>query len=148
MSKQPESRIFVDATVLRSRFLKQERGPYSKFRVIYYEGGMRQQISRSDFGAAKEEANRVIDRLTAQGGSVLQLTGVGRLAYVRAQEQLASINVAIDVAAAHYEHAPRLLGETGTLTDAVQFYLRHGGNKVKSKDVAIVVEGVPRRAAK
>jgi integrase len=114
------------------------RQDYDAYTLIYYQDGTRKRVLFSTFEAALKEADDVVKLLGSKDVDVLELRSADRASYQRARELLDPLSVSLEVAAAQYAHARKLLGDT-PLSTAVDFYLRRHPSKIELKPVPVVV---------
>jgi integrase len=93
----------------------------------------------SDFAAAKREAETVARNLSSIDAAVLKLTSTDRAAYLRALELLKPFGLPIEVAAAHFADAKRILGDV-LLSKAAEFYVHRHPKGVQPRRVREVVK--------
>ena len=93
------------------------------FTVAYYEDGQRKRESFGDRAEAREEADKVADRLSRHNGSSLSLRGNDLIEYTAAQEYLHQLHVRVDIAASEYSQAVSILNGRGTLVEAVRHFI-------------------------
>ncbi|HET7624381.1 MAG TPA: site-specific integrase [Verrucomicrobiae bacterium] len=112
---------------------------YIFYMVDYVLLGKRKQEWHTDLVEAKKAASDACKKIASGEQRVLELRNDDRLAYIRAIDALANINVPIDVAAARYAEAHRQLAQTtGDVIEAARQYARqHAG--VVQKSVADAV---------
>jgi hypothetical protein len=91
------------------------------YTVVYRQDGERKRPTFPTLERAKAEAELVVNRLGTAQGDVLTLTSTDRAAYLRAKEILDAVGVSIEVAAAQFAHAKKVLGDT-PLATAVEYY--------------------------
>jgi integrase len=102
------------------------------YTVVYWQDGVRKRPTFPTLEKAKAEADLVVNRLGTAQGDVLTLTSADRAAYLRAKEILDGIGVSIEVAAAQYAHAKKVLGDT-PLGIAVEYYRKRHLMKIEPK---------------
>lgn len=110
-----------------------------QFTVSYYLGDKRVRKTYSDYGKAFTDAETTAAKLSTGEVNVLDLTGVDRLAYVRAIETLKPTGVPLEMAALHFAEAYKILGDAN-LVEAAQFYMKHHHSRLPKKTVAEVVD--------
>src|SRR5690606_21858095 len=84
------------------------------------------------------EARDVAARLASSNAVVLTLSSAERAARLRTKESLAPTGTAIEVAAAEYAHAKRLLGET-SLIQAVEYFIKQHPIKIPPRELELVI---------
>ncbi len=109
------------------------------FTVVHHDaGGQRQRKVLRQLDDAREFAEATATALSNGALSVLPLSGAARYAYERATGLLQSVGVPLDVAVIQFVEATKAL-QGGTLTEAVQFFIKHDQRKLPVKTVAEVV---------
>jgi len=121
------------------KIYKTPRQDYDAYTLAYYQDSQRKRVLFSTFEAALAEADEVAKLLGSKDVDVLELRSADRAAYKRARELLDPLGISIEVAAAEYAHARRLLGNT-PLSTAVEFYLRKHPSMIEEKTVPVVVD--------
>ena len=111
----------------------------SLYTVAYYHGGRRIRNVFADLKTAREEARAKAQMLQAGELQALTLTNKDKAAYVAALESLRSTGKRLEIATAEYAAAIKNLNDSGTLGDAVGFYIRHHPKKVPQKLVTDLV---------
>jgi len=109
------------------------------YTVVHHDaGGQRQRKVMRQLDMAIAYAETTAAALTSGAFSVLPLSGPARYEYERATGLLQSVGVPLDVAVIQFVEATKAL-RGGTLTEAVQFFLKHDQRKLPVKTVAEVV---------
>ncbi len=108
------------------------------YTLSYWQDGVRKRPTFSDFGKAKWEAEAVASRLGSGDLDVLTLKSADRAAYLRAQQLLSPLGVAIETAAAQFAEAKKALGDA-PLSQAVEFFLQRHPRNIKARPVKDVV---------
>jgi integrase len=109
------------------------------YTVAYYHAGKRIRKVFSDLTAARKEAQAKAQLLQTGELQALTLTNKDKAAYVAALESLRPTGKQLEIAAAEYADAVKSLNESGTLADAVRFYLRHHPKRVPHRLVTDLV---------
>jgi integrase len=114
---------------------------YTSYAASFYLEGKRKVRFFQDLDSAKREA-----RKTAEAINNGQPLGVGldastRLAYIRAEELLAPLDIAVDVAVSRYVEARRILADVGAdVVEAARDYARRHAGIVANKTVSEAVK--------
>ena len=103
------------------------------YTVAYYHGGRRIRKVFADLKTAREEARAKAQMLQTGELQALTLTNKDKAAYLAALESLRSTGKRLEIATAEYADAIKTLSDSGTLGDAVRFYIRHHPKKVPQK---------------
>jgi integrase len=111
---------------------------HESFTVSYYQDKKRIRSTFAEFADAEREARDVATRLASSNAVVLTLSSADRAAWLRAKELLAPTGTAIEVAAAEYAHAKRLLGET-SLIQAVEYFIKQHPIKIPPRELEVVI---------
>jgi integrase len=129
----------ISATIYRQ---KQRKGKaqYVSFTLAYSLLGKLKRQTFADLGEAEQAGQDAIQRIAAGQQSILELSNRDREQYQRAQEALAPFKVELDVAATEYADARAVLNGTGTLAEAVRFFLKHHAKDLPRITVAAAVE--------
>jgi len=109
------------------------------FTVSYYQDNKRIRDTFANFDEAEREAREVSRRLASSDAVVLTLSSADRAAWLRTKELLAPTGIAIEVAAAEYAHAKRLLGET-SLIQAVEYFIKQHPIKIPPRELEVVIK--------
>jgi hypothetical protein len=98
---------------------------YQSFQVAHYEGNRRILQRRNTLDKAKALAKEIANRLSRDGARAQYLTEKDRRVLILAQSTTAPLGLEVDEVCRRYaEFQARLT--TGTLDEAVSFYLAHG----------------------
>jgi len=98
---------------------------YQSFQVAHYEGARRILQRRNTLDKAKALAKEIANRLSRDGARAQYLTEKDRRVLILAQTTTAPLGLEVDEVCRRYaEFQARLT--TGTLDEAVSFYLAHG----------------------
>ena len=98
---------------------------YQSFQVAHYEGNRRILQRRNTLDKAKALAKEIANRLSRDGARAQYLTEKDRRVLILAQTATAPLGLEVDEVCRRYaEFQARLT--TGTLDEAVSFYLAHG----------------------
>ncbi len=98
---------------------------YESFQVAHYEGARRILQRRNTLDKAKALAKEIANRLSRDGARAQYLTEKDRRVLILAQTATAPLGLEVDEVCRRYaEFQARLT--TGTLDEAVSFYLAHG----------------------
>jgi integrase len=109
------------------------------FTIAYYHGGKRVRRVFADLKEAREEARAKAQMLQKGELQALALTDKDRAAYVAALDALGPTGKRLEIAAAEYADAIKTLNGSGSLGDAISFYVRHHPKEVRQKLVAELV---------
>ena len=102
-----------------------ESKTYQSFQVAHYEGARRILQRRNTLDKAKALAKEIANRLSRDGARAQYLTEKDRRVLILAQTATAPLGLEVDEVCRRYaEFQARLT--TGTLDEAVSFYLAHG----------------------
>jgi len=93
--------------------------------------GKRVQIGRASLDDAKAVALDACHRIASGQQHVLELRSSDRMAYLRATEALAHLNVPIDSACRDYAEAVKILAGVGSLTEAARFFVQQRSGVVQ-----------------
>jgi hypothetical protein len=96
---------------------------YPTHLLSYYAGGKRKRLTYPKFEDAKAAAEEIILQQYAGEPAATVLRAQERHIYQRALAALTPTGVALDLAALEFAEARRLLGQSGTIAEAVGFYL-------------------------
>ena len=111
----------------------------SLYTVTYYHGGRRIRKVFANLKKAQEEARAKAQMLQTGQLQALTLTNADKAAYVAALESLRPTGKRLEIATAEYADAIRTLNGSGTLGNAVSFYIRHHPKEVRQKLVTDLV---------
>ena len=117
-----------------------EKGRYDCFTVTHYERGRRELKPFAKLQSAKDHAHAVLDRLVRREPEELSISGMDRLAYMRAKTQLEPKGIPVDVAVSEYLHLHSMLNGKATPAEAVRFYLNRQDKAPQPKLVKEVVD--------
>jgi integrase len=109
------------------------------YTVAYYHGGRRIRKVFADLKTARKEARARAQMLQTGELQALTLTNKDKAAYVAALESLRSTGKRLEIATAEYADAIKTLNGSGTLGNAVSFYIRHHPKEVPPKPVTDLV---------
>jgi integrase len=110
-----------------------------QFTVAYYMSDKRVRKTFAKYELATIEADKVHAALCAGELKVVELKGEDCLSYLRAKEAIKETGMPLEMVAIRYADAHRLLGGA-SLTEAVEFFLKHHPNNLPKKTVPVVVE--------
>jgi integrase len=117
------------------------------YTLSYWFNGQRKRQTFSDLSNAKQEAERMANRLTKGDLDVLTLSSADRASYLRARNLLDPLGVALEMAAADYEQARKALGEI-PLSEAVEFYLKRHRIALQARPTKdVITEMLTKKAA-
>jgi integrase len=113
---------------------------YASFAVAYYADGKRKVHFFQDLDAARQEARTIANDIASGDVVGVGLDAKTRLAYGRAEELLAPLSVPVELVAAQYAEARRLLADVGVgIVEAARDYARRHAGIVADKPVADAV---------
>jgi integrase len=113
-------------------------GKRTVFEVADYTAGRRRLRGFSDKAKAKDEAKRIAGLLSTGQATAAQFGAADAAAYGRSLELLRPTGTPIELAAAHYAEAFRILGGD-KLVKAAHFYVKASLDKLEPRTVAEVV---------
>lgn len=109
------------------------------YTLAYYHAGKRVRKVFADLKEAREEARAKAQMLQTGELQALTLTDKDKAAYVAALESLRPTGKRLEIATAEYADAVKTLNGSGTLADAISFYLRLHPKEVPQKLVTDLV---------
>jgi integrase len=112
---------------------------HESFTVSYYQDKKRIRSTFAEFAEAEREAREVAARLASSNAVVLTLSSADRAAWLRTKELLAPTGTAIEVAAAEYAHAKRLLGEV-SIIQAAEYFVRQHPRDFENREIKSVID--------
>ena len=115
-----------------------EYGTRLVFEVSDYTNGTRRLRSFSEHSKARQEAERIASQLSTGDAMAGAMRSADAASYGRAVQLLQPTGASLELAAAVYAKCFEILGGD-TLTEAANFYTRHGANRITSKSVPDVV---------
>lgn len=133
-----KSSIIVRVGNIVVRIHASESRGYRFYQVADYSSGRRRLLTFRDEDVARRKAKEIAHKMANGQVDVLQLSSDDRASYARAIQLLKPSGVSLELAAAEYAHAKRLLHGRG-LAEAVDFYLLHKPNELPDKTVEEVV---------
>jgi hypothetical protein len=101
---------------------------YQSFQVAHYEGARRVLQRRNTLDKAKALAKQIASRLSRDGARAQFFTEKDRRIYTLAQLRSQSLGLEVDEICRRYAELQERL-KTGTLDEAVSFYLAHQRNE-------------------
>ena len=133
------NRIYRTDPATGLRALKSE---HPQFTLTYYEGSRRVKRKFADLGAARREAELVLNKLANGEVEILKLRGTDRADYVHAMSQLRdwNPNIHLNLAVSDYVSAVKRLPASVSLKEAVDFYIRRNPIGMPPKTVREVVD--------
>ncbi len=137
MPKRRTIKVKRGSAVVKIRPVR--NGGYAQWVVDYWLDGQRRQVKRSDLTEAREHAESVATRISNGDAAILSLTKEDAASLARARELLSPIGKPIEVAAAEYAEAAKLLGSV-PLIDAARFYVKRNPANLQLRQVAEVVD--------
>ncbi len=126
----------VRVKIFRVNSPKNREGCY--YQVADHSGPKRRLISKADFWEAEAEAKRIAKLQRAGEHHALAMKGPERASYGRAVELLTPSGVPLEIAAAHFAEAVRILGGDKVVEAATFFAARHP-SAMASKTVSELV---------
>lgn len=114
------------------------RSGYDGYTLAYYQDGARKRVLCNTMEAALAEADEIAKRLGSKDADVVELRSADRAAYLRARELLDPVGASLEIAAAQYAHAIKLLGDI-PLSVAVEYYVRKHPTRIEPRLVKDVV---------
>ena len=115
------------------------RGGYDAFTLVFYQDGKRVRKIFPTLELARREGQAVIDSLSRGEIGASSLTGDQRASYLRAMNLLSPCGVSLELAAAEYAGAKKMLGEV-PLHQAVAFFLERSPKNIIKKTVLEIYE--------
>jgi len=114
-----------------------------RFRTFYqvadYSSGTRKLRSFEDHSAATEEARKVARQISTGNATAATMVNADAASYGRALELLKPTGTSLELAAAHFAEAFKILGGD-RLIEAAKFFARHQPDQVEARTVAQVAE--------
>jgi site-specific recombinase XerD len=129
----------ITATIYRQRQTKGE-AKYVSYTLAYSLLGKLKRHTFADLGKAEDAGADAIRRIAGGQQAILELSNQDREQYQRAKDALAPFNVALDVAAADYADARTILNGSGTLAEAVRYFLKAHAKELPRIAVPAAVE--------
>ena len=111
---------------------------YEVFEVADYSNGLRRLRSFSNRDLARSEAKRIAMRLASGEVNAAQMRGTDAASYGRSIELLRQTGVPLELAAAHFAEAFRIL-KGDRIVDAAKFFAARNTENLPQKTVAEVV---------
>lgn len=111
---------------------------YTIFEVADYSTGHRVMRSFSDETKAQTEAQKIAKCLAAGDIRGAQMRGTDTASYGRAIELLRPTGISLELAAAHFAEAFKILG-SDRITEAAKFFVQRDPDSITSRTVAEVV---------
>lgn len=119
-------------------YLTPTRG-YDAYTVSYCVDGRRKRTTFAELEKAKREAKRIAARISSGDFTEATLDPEARAAYARSIELLKPCGIALEVAAAQFAEASKVLNGRSIL-EAAQFYAKRNPSAMPERTVAEVVE--------
>jgi Phage integrase family len=129
----------ISATIYRQKQTKGE-AEYVSYTLAYSLLGKLKRETFADPGKAAAAGEEAIRRIASGQQSILELSSRDREQYQRAQEALAPFKVDLDVAAVEYADARTILNGSGTLAEAVRYFLKAHAKELPRITVPAAVE--------
>ncbi len=129
----------ISATIYRQ---KQRKGgaDYVSFTLAYSLLGKLRRETFSDLAVAEQAGEEAIKKISEGKQAILELNSRDREQYQRAKDALAPLAVDLDVAAVEYADARTILNGSGTLAEAVRFFLKAHAKELPRITVSAAVE--------
>ncbi len=115
------------------------RDGYDAYTLAFYRDGKRVRKIFPTLEEAKREGQAAVDALSRGEIGASSLTGDQRASYRRAVDLLASSGVSLELAAAEYAGAKKMLGDV-SLIQAVTFYVEKSPKNIIKKTVPEIFE--------
>jgi integrase len=112
---------------------------YVSFQLADYSSGKRKVRTFADLDEARREAEFIATKAANGEAAILELTSADRAAYVRSKQVLEPTGAALEVAAAHYAEAFKILGGDHLL-EAARYFAKRNPANFPAKAVSEVVE--------
>ncbi|MCX6922951.1 MAG: hypothetical protein NT154_07045, partial [Verrucomicrobia bacterium] len=129
----------IAATIYRQKQTKAS-GTYTSYTLAYSLLGKLKREVFADLDQAEEAGAEAIRRIAGGQQAILELNNRDREQYQRAKDALAPLAVDLDVAALEYADARTVLNGTGTLAEAVRFFLKSHAKELPRITVPAAVE--------
>ena len=129
----------ISATIYRQKQTKGET-EYVSYTLAYSLLGKLKRQTFADLGEAVRVGEDAIQRIANGEQSILELNSRDREQYQRAKDALAPLAVDLDVAALEYADARTVLNGSGTLAEAVRFFLKAHAKELPRITVPAAVE--------
>lgn len=119
---------------------------YESFTVQFYQDGVRQRRTFSDFADAKQEAETTAAALSSNEAGLVRLTSADSAAYLRAKQLLDPLGIPLEVAAAEIANAhERLAGVPNrpvsvSLSRVIDDYLKRNPVDIAPRSVDDVLQ--------
>ncbi len=110
-------------------------GTRTVYEVSDYTSGTRRLRSFADGTEARQEARRIATQLATGDAAAANMRGSDAASYGRATELLRASGASLELAAATFASCFETLGGN-RMTEAANFYQRHGANSITPKPVA------------
>ena len=115
------------------------RDGYDAFTLVFYQDGKRVRKIFPTLELARREGQAVVDSLSRGEIAASSLTGDQRASYLRAMNLLSPCGVSLELAAAEYAGAKKMLGEV-SLLQAAAFFLEKSPKNIVKKSVQEIFE--------
>lgn len=113
--------------------------PYTTYRLVYEEGGVRQREGFGDLTEAKGQAQLVLTRLINGETAAQGLRAVEFQAYAIAKDEVAKVGSNVVDASREYRQARERLGDKGTIIEAVDYFLKHARPDIPAKKIPEII---------
>ena len=113
---------------------------YLSYTLAYNLLGKLKRQTFADLGEAERAGEDAIRRIAAGEQAILELSNRDREQYQRAKDALAPLAVELDVAALEYADARTILNGSGTLAEAVRYFLKAHAKELPRITVPAAVE--------
>ena len=129
----------ISATIYRQ---KQRKGDsiYTSYTLAYSLLGKLRRETFADLVVAEQAAEEAIKKISEGKQAILELSNRDREQYQRAKDALAPLAVDLDVAAVEYADARTILNGSGTLAEAVRYFLKAHAKELPRITVSAAVE--------
>lgn len=132
-----------DGSVVVKIYQTTNKGSTS-YTLAYYVDGIRRLQAFADLDAAKAEAKNVAAKMAQGEIDILKLKGADRNVYLRALASVEPTCKPLDLAAAEFAEASKVLNGTTTVVEAAREYVRRHQGAVENKMVPDAVAEVLR----
>jgi integrase len=151
-TKRSKPEIIKSGNVAVRLYKRERQTANGKTRIIFevadYTSGERRFRGFSDHEAAKTEATKIARQLASGETTAATMRNSDAASYGRALELLRPTGAALEVAAATYAKAFKILG-TDAIVESATFYARHhAGHVMKRKIADVILEFIASREAR
>src|ERR1035441_979340 len=129
----------ITATIYRQKQTKAS-GTYTSYTLAYSLLGKLKREVFADLDEAERAGQDAIRRIAGGQQAILELSSRDREQYQRAKDALAPLAVELDVAAVEYADARTILNGSGTLAEAVRYFLKAHAKELPRISVPAAVE--------